>query len=153
MVPTRAGGGADVKRPGPVRSILVPVDGSASSRRAVALAATMAHSLPATLTLLHVAPIDDLPVLIGETEATRATEDGQMILAEEVKSVRRHGVEPSIELRRGRAAGQILRVAATLDPDLIVMGTRGLTGAKSLLMGSVSRTISRRAKAQVVLVR
>ena len=137
----------------PVSSILVPVDGSPSSHRAVELAAQMAHAFGASLTLLHVAPIDDLPVLIAESESERETEEGQLVLAEEVKAARRLGVEPKVDLRRGRPAGQIVRASAELQPDLIVMGTRGLTGAKSVLLGSVSRAISRHARSQVVLVR
>jgi nucleotide-binding universal stress UspA family protein len=154
MVPPDPGGGVDVTRRAllaPVRSILVPVDGSPSSHHAVELSAQMAHAFAASLTLLHVAPIDDLPVLIAESEATRETDEAQLI--EEVKTARRHGVEPRVELRRGRAATQIVRAAAAYRPDLIVMGTRGLTGAKSLLFGSVSRSVSRRSKTQVVLVR
>ena len=58
-----------------------------------------------------------------------------------------------MELRRGRAATQIVRAVTAYRPDLIVMGTRGLTGAKSLLLGSVSRSVSRQSTAQVVLVR
>ena len=136
-----------------VRSILVPVDGSASSRRAVELASAMAHAFGATLTLLHVAPVSDLPTLIGESESPRDTEEGQVILAEAARLAKRRGVEPSIALLRGRASGQILRSAEAHRSDLIVMGTRGLTGARSVLLGSVSRAVSRRAKAQVVLVR
>jgi nucleotide-binding universal stress UspA family protein len=137
----------------PVRSILVPVDGSPSSHHAVELSAQMARAFAASLTLLHVAPIDDLPVLMAESEAMRETDEAQLILAEEVKTARRHGVEPRVELRRGRAATQIVRAVTAYRPDLIVMGTRGLTGAKSLLLGSVSRSVSRRSTAQVVLVR
>jgi nucleotide-binding universal stress UspA family protein len=136
-----------------VRSILVPVDGSASSRRAVELAVEMATALDASLRLLHVAPVSDLPALIGESESPRGTEEGQVILAEAARLAKRRGVEPAIELRRGRASGQILRSAEAHRPDLIVMGTRGLTGARSVLMGSVSRAVSRGAKTQVVLVR
>jgi nucleotide-binding universal stress UspA family protein len=140
-------------RTAPVHSIVVPVDGSPSSRRAVELAAKMAKGFGARLTLLHVAAVGDLPVLMGETESPRGTDEGQVILGEAVNLAQRLGVEPTAELRRGRVAGQILRRAKELQPDLIVMGTRGLAGVRGVLMGSVSQAVSRGAKTQVVLVR
>ena len=142
-----------LERSEPVRTILVPVDGSASSRRAVQLAAEMSRAFGARLTLLHVAPVKELPVLMAEAQDPREDEEAGLVLGEEVKLARGYGVEPSIVVRRGHTASQILRQVEKSRPDLIVMGTRGLTGARSVLLGSVSRVISRRAKAQVVLVR
>jgi len=138
---------------GRIRSILVPVDGSPSSRRAVRLAAEMARAFDAELTLLHVESIREFPTLIAEANAARDDEEAELVLGENAKLVRSLGTEPNVVLRRGAIANQILRVVALRRPDLIVMGTRGLTRAKGVLMGSVSQTVSRRAKSQVVLVR
>ncbi len=113
----------------------------------------MAVAFEASLTLLHVASVGDLPVLMGEVESTRESEEGQVILSEEVRLARAAGADPKVVLRRGRAIGQILRVADLLHPDLIVMGTRGLSRTRGILLGSVSGAVSRRAKVQVVLVR
>jgi nucleotide-binding universal stress UspA family protein len=139
-------------RPG-VRSILVPVDGSASSRRAVTLASEMAQSFGAMLTLLHVASVKELPVLMSEVEDPREDREAELVLGEDAKIARGYGVEPSIVVRHGHTATQILRQVEKSQPDLIVMGTRGLAGAKGVLMGSVSRTVAQKAKVQVVLVR
>ncbi len=136
-----------------VRSILVPVDGSESSRRAVRLAAEIARALPAELTLLHVVPVTEFPALIAEAEATRGEAEAQVLLAESARLAGEHGVAPTVVLRRGHVANQILRCATERSPDLIVMGTRGLRGAKGILLGSVSQAVSRRAKSEVVLVR
>jgi nucleotide-binding universal stress UspA family protein len=136
-----------------VRTILVPVDGSQSSRRAVQLAVEMSRAFGAELTLLHVAPVKELPVLMAEEEDAWEDKEAELVLGEEAKLARSFGVEPSVIVRRGRTATQILRQVEKSHPDLVVMGTRGLTEAKSILMGSVSRVISRRAKSQVVLVR
>jgi nucleotide-binding universal stress UspA family protein len=140
-------------RTGGVRTILVPVDGSPSSRRAVHLAAEMARAFGARLTLLHVAPVKELPVLMSEAEDPREDQEAELVLGEEARIARGLGVEPSVVVRRGRTASQILRHVEKIRPGLLIMGTRGLTGARSILMGSVSRVISRRAKVQVVLVR
>ena len=138
--------------PEPIRSILTPVDRSPGSRRAVKLAAQMARAFGAKLTLLHVTPVKELPVLMAEAEDLREEEEAELILAEETKLARSIGVEPSIAVRRGHTATQILRYATDSQPDLIVMGSRGLKGAKGVLLGSVSRTVSLKAKTQVLLV-
>jgi nucleotide-binding universal stress UspA family protein len=136
-----------------VQTILVPVDGSPSSSRAVKLAAEMARALGAKLTLLHVSPVKELPVLISEAEEPGESERVELILGAEARVARSLGVVPSIVVRHGRPSTQILRQVAQTHPDLVIMGTRGLTGTRSLLMGSVSRVIARRATSQVVLVR
>jgi len=113
----------------------------------------MARAFDAELTLLHVESIREFPTLIAEANAARDDEEAELVLGENAKLVRSLGTEPNVVLRRGAIANQILRVVALRRPDLIVMGTRGLTRAKGVLMGSVSQTVSRRAKSQVVLVR
>jgi nucleotide-binding universal stress UspA family protein len=136
-----------------IRSILTPVDGSPSSRRAVQLAAGMARAFEARLTLLHVVPVHEIPVLMAEAEDPREEPQATLVLGEAAKRARALGVEPEIVVRRGHPAAQILRLAEATRPDLIVMGTRALSSARSVLMGSVSRAVARRAKSQVVLVR
>jgi len=143
----------EVEREGPVRSILVPIDGSHSSRRAVQLAAEMARAFDAELTLLHVESIREFPTLIAEAKTVRDDEEAELVMGENVRIARSLGTEPNVVLRRGAVASQILRFVVLRRPDLVVMGTRGLTRAKGVLMGSVSQTVSRRARAQVVLVR
>jgi len=143
----------DERRSESVSRILAAVDGSDASARAADLAADMARSLQAELTLLHVIEIEELPTLIGETEDTRAEEEAQIILGSVSKRVLSRGVRAKIAVRRGHAAGQILRFASSYKPQLIVLGTRGVTGAKGVLLGSVSMAVSRKARCSVLLVR
>lgn len=136
-----------------ISRILVGVDGSEPSLRALDMACEMAKALGAEMTILHVVEVEELPTLIGEAEDMRANEDAQIILGMAAKIARGKGVEPKIAARRGRPANQILRVAEAYSPQLIVLGTRGITGAKGILMGSVSTAVSRKAHVSVVLVR
>ena len=53
----------------------------------------------------------------------------------------------------GKPAEAIVSTAKTKDCDLIVMGSRGLTGLKSVLLGSVSRDVSEKASCPVLIVR
>jgi len=136
-----------------VSRILVAVDGSEPSMRAIDMASEMAKALGAEITILHVVEIEELPTLIGEAEDMRADEDAQIILGMAAKLAKGKGVEPKIAVRRGHPANQILRFSDAYSPQLIVLGTRGVTGAKGILMGSVSTAVSRKARASVMLVR
>lgn len=60
--------------------------------------------------------------------------------------------EPRIAVRDGGVAGTILAVAEELDADAIVLGTRGLTGIRSMLLGSVSHAVLQHANRSVMVV-
>lgn len=136
-----------------ISRILVAIDGSEASNKAVALGAEMAKSMAAQLAILHVVEIEELPSLIAEAEDEGEEEMGQMILGDAAKISKVYGVEPTIVLRKGHPVSQILHYADTYRPQLIIMGSRGRTGAKKALLGSKSSAVSRRAKCSVVIVR
>jgi nucleotide-binding universal stress UspA family protein len=60
--------------------------------------------------------------------------------------------EPRTAVRDDGIAGAILAVADELDADAIVLGTRGLTGLRSMLLGSVSHAVLQRADRSVIVV-
>ncbi|MCU0860221.1 MAG: universal stress protein [Thermoplasmata archaeon] len=136
-----------------VGHILVAVDGSKESDRAVVLASQMSVALGAEMTLLHVVEVEEIPTLIAEAQDREREELGQMVLGSAVKMAGSLGVAPTTVMLNGHAAAQILRYASQHRPDLIVMGGRGLTGAKGVLMGSVSMTVSKKAECAVVIAR
>jgi nucleotide-binding universal stress UspA family protein len=60
--------------------------------------------------------------------------------------------EPRIAVRADGIADTILAVAGELDADAIVLGTRGLTGIRSMLLGSVSHAVLQHADRSVIVV-
>ncbi len=136
-----------------VRRVLVAVDGSRESIAAVQMATSIAGPLGAELALIHVVEVEELPVLIAEAEDKSLEERAQLVLGAAHKVARGQGMEAQMVLRKGHPASQILRFASEYKPDIIVMGSRGMTGAKGILMGSVSMTVSRKAACSVIIVR
>ena len=59
---------------------------------------------------------------------------------------------PRIASRQGDIAGSILAVAADVDADVIVLGTRGRSGVKSLMLGSVSHAVLHHADRPVLVI-
>ncbi len=133
--------------------ILLAVDGSESSKKAVPAAAEIAHRFGAEVTVLHVREHElswgsDIDVETAAEAAELA--DG---IVRELKDV---GVSARPELRRVGLAfvpQEILRVAKEADASLIVMGTRGLTDWQGLLLGSVAHKVVHHAMCPVLLVR
>jgi nucleotide-binding universal stress UspA family protein len=88
-------------------------------------------------------------------EADAATEAAARVRAAEgAERARAAGLvaEPRIAVRDGGVAGAILAVADLLDADAIVLGSRGLTGIRSMLLGSVSHAVLQHADRSVIVV-
>jgi len=136
-----------------VRRMLVAVDGSDSSSKAVRMAAVMARELSAELTIVHVIELEEFPTLMAEAEDGSMEEVGEMILWDAVSIAKAEKVEAKMKLLRGHPAGQIMRFSEEYGPQLIVLGSHGRSAAKKLFMGSVSDAISKKARCSVVIVR
>ena len=63
------------------------------------------------------------------------------------------GIEVETHAREGQPAEVIIDVAKQVQADLIVVGSRGLTGIKRFLLGSVSSKVSEHASCSVMIVR
>lgn len=76
------------------------------------------------------------------------------LLDESAQQLQAIGVGPAIEkqLAVGDPAGLILTVAENHDPDLIVMGSRGLNAARRFLVGSTSTKVTTHAHCPVLVV-
>jgi len=141
--------------------ILVPVDGSSTSDRALSEAVKLAKG-KALLRLVYV--IEDVYPLDAEgyafinydalREAARNT--GQRVLVQAEKTVKESGA--SVESALLEAGG--LRIASVIDEEaknwsaeLIVLGTHGRSGLSRLLLGSVAEGVVRGTSLPVLLIR
>ncbi|MBQ7480022.1 MAG: universal stress protein [Selenomonadaceae bacterium] len=137
-----------------VKEILVPVDGSEGSDRAVAQAISMAEICDAKLNFLYVANINQLAInaCLSDAILEAVTKAGNVILDRAMDLVP-SGIEKEAFSETGSPAVVILDFAASNDIDLIVMGSRGLGLVKGVLLGSVSQYIVEQAKCPVLVVK
>jgi nucleotide-binding universal stress UspA family protein len=140
--------------------ILVPVDGSNTSDRALQEAIKLIDTQPAQLRLVHV--IDDLQFLDTEgyvdyaalRELTQQIGVRTLARAEEVAKQADITVETSLlEANGERIARVIDKEALNWGADLIVIGTHGRAGFNHLLFGSVAEGVVRCSSVPVLLVR
>ena len=144
--------------------ILLATDGSDGAKAAVDMlihfpfpkdsSATVMSVIDDKLfTLYKPSDIDeDQDHLLQEAEKT-IREDTEQLLDTESARLREAGWSGSSELRRGNPAEQIIEAAEELQPDLIVMGSHGITGVKHFLLGSVSDRVLEHASCSVLIVK
>lgn len=140
------------------RRILVPVDFSKHCDAALDLAIDLARENQGELQLLHAY---ELPVsvtmaygvAIPQTVWEGVQEAGAQRLAEVASRVEKAGIRVTTAQRTAPAADAISEAAATEHSDLIVMATRGLTGFKHVLLGSVAERVLRTAPCPVLTLK
>jgi universal stress protein A len=159
------------------RHILVPTDFSPAAHRALGYACEEATQHQAKLTLLHVLqhhPATEVYyVKAAPQSGTGYTEFGEKLPAfppsapetirrdyHEEARVQLHDLVPAsftgtweVQVTAGDPAEDIVRTAAELDVDLIVMATHGRTGLSHILLGSVAEKVLRHAPCPVLTVR
>jgi len=141
-------------------SIVVGMDGSETAREAVTQATALARSVGARIELVSAyEPVSD--ARLRESIAVpqdlhwiiNPREDVEAALEDAAAAIRAAGVEVEVFARQGDPADAILDVAEERGSDLIVVGNKGMTGAKRFLLGSVPNKVSHHAPCSVLIIR
>jgi nucleotide-binding universal stress UspA family protein len=140
------------------RKILVPVDFSTHSARALQLGMELAKSFGAKLHLLHcyqinVGAISPYGVVIPESFDRDIREAASRQLAQWREKVTAQKLEVEAEISSMFPSEAIASTAERIGADLIVMGTRGLSGIKHVLLGSVAERTVRIAPCPVLTLK
>lgn len=153
-----------------LEKILVPVDGSDAALRAVRFANYLASVTGAALTLLHVQDNSALELLRVGNRDTGANSDETNLSDEQFEDIARKFVaDPYFEAAKaaieidtlnvetehcfGKASAEICALSEREGFDLIVMGSKGQSDVKDLLLGSISSQVVHRALCPVTIVR
>jgi len=171
-----------------IKKILVPVDGSPHSVKAVELASDLASKYEAEIVLLHVLLRGHMPdglkkaieievgtrktssdhlvnmpqqimARVGSKKDTQFSLEelnyiGKYVLSSVATICRDKGIATVQErVEEGNPANVIIKIAEQVPADMIVMGNRGLSDLKGILVGSVSHKVSHLAKCTCVTVR
>ena len=146
-----------VKSPFKIKHILVPIDFSDCSKKALQYALPLAKEHEAALTLLYVVPPaygagEYSGIDYAQLEASMR-EGGEKELAKLATDEVRGEVSADALVRVGSPAVNIIEVARSLPADLIVISTHGRTGLNHVFLGSVAEHVVQRAPCPVFVVR
>ena len=133
--------------------ILVAVDGSPQSEKTIVVALDLAQRYGSAVIVLHVREYERYEGSDVDLGPPVPAED---LVAQTVARFEEVGVDAQGEIRRvsaGDTPEQIIEVAAATRADLIVLGSRGMTEWKSLLLGGVANKVVHQAACPVLLVR
>lgn len=141
-----------------LKKILVPVDFSEFSGKALKYAVRFAEQFQATLILVHVVEPVHYPESIIIPPAMETTNQDRLklartTLAEFAKQQVPAGLESECIARLGQPYSELTAVARDCEADLIVIATHGHTGLKHLLLGSTAERVVRLAPCPVLTVR
>ncbi len=140
-----------------LKKILVPIDFSECSRKALQYAIPLARQFEASLTLLHVVQVNyyagdfgtvDVALLENEMRS-----NGEKQLAELIEREVGAALPCAALVRSGRVVSEIVAIAGEAAIDLIILSTHGHTGLKHVLLGSVAENVVRHAPCPVLIVR
>jgi nucleotide-binding universal stress UspA family protein len=150
---------APTASPFKLEKILVPVDFSECSRKALQYAVPFARQFKAQMIFLHVIPVHNAsgwdfepghldPLLEGDLRVRIERQ-----LSELIKQIVPARIPSRIEIRNGAPAIGIVEAARELNAGLIIMSTHGHTGRVHALIGSVAADVTRLAPCPVLVVR
>lgn len=151
--------------------ILVPLDGSDHSKRALETAIGVAERFKGEITLIHIYSATVTPLIVPESttltpsgapvvtsaeiskilEASRDT--GRRILQDGAQKARSYGVSVRTQLKEGSNVQEIVKTAKDGEFDLIVIGVKGVGKIRELLLGSVSLGVVKHAPCPVLVVK
>lgn len=145
-----------------IRKILVPYDGSSLSKKALELAKDIARNFNADLTLFMVIsvyyPISD-SLFSGVSAASyrqllkNLREEGEKKVGKITEQCREQGVKANYKIVNDDASHAIIKEAKRAGTDLIIMGSRRMTGISSIKrLGSTARYVSEHATCPVTIV-
>jgi len=135
-------------------NILVPVDGSEISYKALETALNIAKQNNSNVTVVHALEKVSTSYLKDENILQMETSEGQGILDRCHKFADEKGVSINTALIEGKPASLTILEFALKDKfDLIVIGTHGISGFKEHMLGSVSNKIVHHASLPVLLIK
>lgn len=139
------------------KSIIVPIDFSDTSIKALDYALAIAEEFGSQIHLVHVL---EFPAVFNSTSQpsyanwdNEAKKSATIRLAELVEEKIDELISVNSEVRFGRAYQAVCETAKEQKADLIVIGTHGFTGLKHLLLGSTAERVIRHAPCSVLVVR
>jgi nucleotide-binding universal stress UspA family protein len=149
---------APSKPPFALSKILVPIDFSDCSKKALQYALPLARQFGAQVTLLYVMPVNYfVGSEFGPVDFPLPEQEWRQNCQKELQALADQAIGTSLPVetlvRQGQAVNEVVSYAKEESVDLIVLSTHGRTGLRHVLVGSVTENVVRYASCPVLVVR
>jgi nucleotide-binding universal stress UspA family protein len=148
-----------------IRNVLVAVDGSENSDRALDFTLDFAEKYNATVTVLNVSELPAMGVV--PIEPTNVSGESMVMIAKDLQRIHediltkavaharevKPNVSVSSKLREGDPASEIVAEAKENGVDVVVVGHRGLSKVREIFLGNISAKVAHLAPCPVIIVR
>ena len=144
------------------KSLLVAIDGSEPSKKALAFACDLANKYEACLTILHVAynTAQSHTMVLGSSAMIyqgnqKELDEMAIIVMDAAREITAEAgcKETKFEVKQGTPSDQILRYSRDNNIDLVVLGSRGLSDVAGFFQGSVSHRVNHLSECTCITVR
>ncbi len=138
-----------------IRTILVPMDFSATAERALRTARDLAlQAGPTHVILAHATYLPpEIEAMAPNVALTQAENESARSLERQLIELQDAGISSEFTAVRARPERMILELARDKDVDLIVMGTHGFSGLAHVALGSIAERVVRQAPCPVLTVK
>lgn len=139
-----------------LRKVLVPIDFSETSTKALPYASELARALRAEVTLIHVTeppPASEFAYPMSAEMEKQVRKSAEELLLRVQREAFEEAIETEAIVRSGAPYQEIVRAAARLESDLIILTTHGHTGFNRALLGSTAERVVRHSPCPALVVR
>jgi nucleotide-binding universal stress UspA family protein len=138
----------------PIKKILVPTDGSVFSHRAAKLGIDIKKAANALVTLFHVIEVKAPQLLEAANIEKVKAKQAEICFKDFEEESKSAGIKFETKMLISRNTPQaIIDEIEVQSPDIVIMGSRGLTGLKKLVLGSVTTEVLKKSIAPVLVVK
>jgi nucleotide-binding universal stress UspA family protein len=135
-------------------NILVPLDGSKYSEKALLHACDMAKNYQSRLILLYVVEkLISINPLDRKAYLEMLRKVGNDVLVKGKKTALKQGIDSKIVIKEGNIANEIIKLAKKEQCNLIIVGNQGLGATARFLLGSISNKLANNSPCSILIVK
>ena len=135
------------------KTILVPLDGSKYSKKALQRASEITHAFDSKIILVYVIEKSSINLLDRKEYLKMLRKFGKKTLDDGNKTLRKKGISAKSLLKEGNIVSEIEKIVKSEKCDLIIVGNKGLGAVTRFLLGSVSNKLAQHAKCSLLIVK
>ena len=135
------------------KTILVPLDGSKYSKKALQRASKIAHAFDSKIILLYVAEKSSVNLLDRKEYMKMLRKFGKKTLDDASKTLSKKEIPSKILLKEGNVVSEIEKIVKSEKCNLIIVGNKGLGAVTRFLLGSVSNKLAQHSNCSLLIVK